>query len=426
MERITLGPQIHMSCRPADKLNRCRISIHFTCPARRETATAAALLPLLLERGYEDCPDMTALTKRLASLYGADLSAWGYPYGANHDICVSVTGIKERYAQEGEKLSEEYARLVLGAAFRPYLVNGVFDPESVEIEKTMLRQSLEDELDDKKLYCGRQASREFYGDSPASVRQEGYLEEVDGITPEALTEEYHRMLRESSIELMLIGFDSREAAAVRAAFEAETARIARDPVPPAAFFAMPRQKCVHKSEHFDMVQSKLCMKFTVGRPARPSHLASYRMAVGLFGGTATSRLFVNVREKMNLCYYCSPAFSMSTGCLTVDSGVEPCNAERAEKAILHELAQLCGGPITDEEMEDCRRGMISALDAVEDSLGGIETWYYSEILRGGILNTPQQFREELMAVTKDDVRAVLNSLSLSVSYLLCGNEEEKN
>ena len=38
------------------------------------TSTAHALLPLVLERGYADCPDMTRLTKKLAKLYGADLT----------------------------------------------------------------------------------------------------------------------------------------------------------------------------------------------------------------------------------------------------------------------------------------------------------------------------------------------------------------
>ena len=59
---------MHLSADPAEKLNRCRVSIHFTFPIRRENATAHALLPLLLERGYAGCPDMTALTKRLAGL----------------------------------------------------------------------------------------------------------------------------------------------------------------------------------------------------------------------------------------------------------------------------------------------------------------------------------------------------------------------
>ena len=68
MERTLIAPGVHLSCDPAEKFNRCRISVHFAFPAKRETATAHALLPLVLERGYADCPDMTCLTKKLAKL----------------------------------------------------------------------------------------------------------------------------------------------------------------------------------------------------------------------------------------------------------------------------------------------------------------------------------------------------------------------
>ena len=108
--------------------------------------------------------------------------------------------------------------------------------------------------------------------------------------------------------------------------------------------------------------------------------------------------------------------------MAVNSGVEHADAARAEQAILKELADLCSGPITDEELEDCRRGLLSGMQGVEDTLGGIETWYYIEVLRSSgdpaKVQTPAEARAALQAVTRDDVRAILRKLTLSVSYLL--------
>ena len=90
---------------------------------------------------------------------------------------------------------------------------------------------------------------------------------------------------------------------------------------------------------------------------------------------------------------------------------------------MKELADLCDGPITDEELEDCRRSLLSGMTGLEDTLGGIETWYYMEVLRGGPIQTLDDARAALCAVTKDDVRAILRALTLSVSYCLTREEE---
>ena len=420
MERTLLAPGVHLSYDPAPRLNRCRISIHFTFPIRRQTATAHALLPLVMERGYAGCPDMTALTKKLARLYGADLTVDGRPVGAGRNLCVSVTGIRDRFALAGEALTAAYAEIALGVAFHPW-----FDPEAVAIEKQMLRQSLEDELNDKRLYCARQAARLFFKDSPMGVRQEGYLEEVDPLTPAALADAYGEMLRTAAVELMVLGCTPEETDRVAQALLAELGAVRRAPAAPAPFGAMPRQTPVRRVETFDMVQAKLCMAFTLGRPMKLEEMAAVRLAMALYGGSVTSRLFLHVRERDHLCYTCASSFQSFTGSMTVSSGVEPGDAARAEEAILNELADLCTGPITPEELEDCRRGLLAGLEGVEDSLAGLESWYGMEILRAGAdgpVSTPAQARADLAAVTEDEVRSVLRRLSLSVSYLLTRKE----
>ena len=422
MRRTTIAPGVHLSWDPAPKFNRCRISLHFAFPAKRETATAHALLPLVMERGYADCPDMTQMTKKLARLYGADLTVDARPLGANHNLCVSATGIKNHFALEGEDLTAEYAALALGTAFHPAFVDGQFDPEAVAIEKQMLRRALEDEVNEKRIYCQRQANREFFGDSPAGIRQEGYLEEVDALTSETLTAAYREMLETANIELLILGCTEAETEAVKNALLDELSRIDRHPVPLCENLAMPRQDAVRKAECFDTTQAKLCMLFTLGTPMRPGQMAAVRLAMALYGGSVTSRLFLNVRERAHLCYYCSSSFQSFTGSMAVNSGVEHADAARAEQAILKELDDLRTGPITDDELEDCRLSLLSGMAGIEDSLGGIETWYYMEVLRGGPVQTPDEARAALRAVTKDDVRSIFNELSLSVSYLLTREE----
>ena len=171
-----------------------------------------------------------------------------------------------------------------------------------------------------------------------------------------------------------------------------------------------------------VTQAKLCMLFTSAVPLEVEEIDVCRLAMSLFGGSDRSRLFLNVREKQSLCYYCGSSLQSAVGCMTVDSGVEPDKAEEAQAAILAELDRLCAGPIEEEELEDCRRGLLNGLESLADSLSGLENWYYMEICRGGEVRTPAQSAARLRAVTREQVRALLARFSFSVAYLVTSPE----
>ena len=305
MERKQLAPGVCITTLDASKFNRCRITLHLRFPAKRESATDAAVLALVLERGYAACPDMTALSRRLAELYGADLGVDLASAGTDRVLSADICGIKDAYALAGENLTAAYADIVFGTIFDPYLVDGAFDPEAVRIETETQARRLEAEFNSKRLYCVRQARRKFYGDTPAGIE---------------------------------------------------------------------------------------------------------------LGGSATSRLFRNVREKQSLCYYCGSAAQRATGVMMIDSGVEPGKEQQAEAAFIAELEGLKNGPITQEEVDDCRRGLLSSMDALGDSLAALENWYYGQITRGEPLYPPEYGKVLTSAVSLDEVRQTLQSYSYSVCY----------
>ena len=175
---------------------------------------------------------------------------------------------------------------------------------------------------------------------------------MDGLTPEALTEAYYEMLRTANIELIVLGCDEASTTAVKDSLLAELSAIDRAPLPRAENIAMPRREPVRKVEHFDTTQAKLCMLFTLGRPM---HLNSWPLS-GWRWPLRRQRDQPPFPERpgaRHLCYYCSSSFQSFTGSMAVNSGVEHTDAARAEQAVLKELADLCDGPITDEELEDC-------------------------------------------------------------------------
>ena len=260
----------------------------------------------------------------------------------------------------------------------------------------------------------RQARRKFFGDSPAGIELGGYPAELVNITPASLKAEYDRILSTASIDVMVQGVDEARVADL---LLRKLEGIRRDPQPFALPMAMPRTPLRHfKEEVPGLTQAKLCMLFTTGGESDPPSVSILRVAMSVLGGSATSRLFRNVREKQSLCYYCGSAAQRSTGVMMIDSGVEPGKEQQAEAAILAELEGLKNGPITQEEIDDCRRGLLSSMDALSDSLAALEGWYYGQITRGEPLYPPEYGKVLTSAVTLDEVRQALQSYSYSVCY----------
>ena len=257
MERKKLAPGVFITTLDAEKFNRCRITIHLRYPALRRSATDAAVLPLVLERGYAGCPDMTELSRKLARLYGADLGVDQSSAGIDRVLTVDICGIKDRFALDGENLTREYADIAFGTIFEPYLIDGVFDPEAVRIEKESLARRLDAEFNNKRLYCVRQARRKFYGDSPAGIELGGYKSDLPNVTPQTLKAEYDRILSLASIDVMVQGADP---ALVEELLLQKLAGAARSP----QRFAMPLAMPIIETQHFSeeipgLTQAKLCM-----------------------------------------------------------------------------------------------------------------------------------------------------------------------
>ena len=85
----------------------------------------------------------------------------------------------------------------------------------------------------------------------------------------------------------------------------------------------------------DVAQSKAGGAFVPASPC-PAGMTAMRLMSALFGGTPHSKLFLNVREKLSLCYYCSSSYDRHKGIVMVQSGVEQKNIEKAREEILRQ------------------------------------------------------------------------------------------
>ena len=116
-----------------------KISANIFMPLSEETAAVNALLCYMLVRSCKEYPDFTTLSKKLSSLYGADLNGSVSKMGDMQCINISVGGIDDRYTMDGECVSEEYSRLLCETIFNPKVNNNAFYEEDMEQEKRIFQ-----------------------------------------------------------------------------------------------------------------------------------------------------------------------------------------------------------------------------------------------------------------------------------------------
>ena len=137
----------------------------------------------------------------------------------------------------------------------------------------------------------------------------------------------------------------------------------------------------------------------------------------LFGGGQTSKLFMNVREKLSLCYSVSSGYFGSKGILSVSAGIDSHRREQTQQEILRQLDACRQGDFTSEELQCAKEALVSGLRSVHDSPGAIEG-YYSTAAISGLGMTADAYIAAIEAVTAEQVAAVAGTISLHSTYFL--------
>ena len=308
--------------------------------------------------------------------------------------------------------------LVRELLLEPKLVNGCFDPEFVESEKRNLIADIESELNDKRAYAANQMMRHLCAGDSFALPIRGTVEDVRAITPESLYAHYRKILQTSPAQIVYVGSAGADEVAACLMPLAEALAAAPMVLPeqtPLTLTAPEREF----SETMDINQCKLSMGFVT--PVNYWHPDYIAMQVfnAVYGSGMTSKLFVNVREKLSLCYYAGSGYYGSKGIVTVSSGIDECNYEQAKEEILRQLSMTATGNITKEELEAAKKAIISGLRSVPDSPRALESFYGTLFISGRDDDLEERIAA-VKAVTADDVARCAWTLKLHTVFFLKG------
>ena len=415
--RIQLADGVYLTYLPARKFKTSLLSAQFVTPLQQETASAYALLPAILRRGTVRYPDLGALSARLDRLYGASVDYTVRKQGENQCVGFVASFIDDSYIPGGEQLLEPVAELLGELLCDPVTERGRFVTAYFEGEKTNLIDAIRSQVNDKREYAYARLLREMCDGEPYGISRLGDEAGAEKLQMPKLHALYGELLATARLELFYCGSAEchRVEEALLTAFSSLTRGPQTEPEPPRRFAAPSQPRLV--TEEMDVTQGKLSMGFRCDTDDEPAMILANLM----FGGSSNSKLFLNVREKLSLCYYASSTYVRSKGILTVSSGIETADYDRAEAEILRQLEEIRQGLWEDWELTAARESLLSALQALGDSQGALEN-YYLGLAATGRRETPEEMAALLRQVTPERIRAAAQSVQLDTIYFLKGKE----
>lgn len=390
----------------------------------RETASENALLIPVLRRGTAAYPDMQAISAALDNLYGGNIETEVAKRGETQCIGFTASFLDDAYALNGEQLLEPAARLLGDLLLRPFTKDGVFAEEYVKSEQTNLIQRIRAQRNDKRQYSMYRLGQELCRGERFGVDKLGEEERVRAITPASLWRHYQRLLTTARVELYYGGSApvERVEQALRAAFADLPVSGGRyEPACQVVAHAKPGAPHLVE-ESLDVTQGKLALGFrTGGITARDEQFPALLLLNAVFGGTSMSKLFMNVREKLSLCYFASSGLERYKGLMMVSSGIEFEKVQQAKNEILAQLEACRRGEITADELEGARRIVVTALRTTMDSQGRMADYWLGQAV-AGMTDGPEDLVAKIEQVTAEQLAPVARKLELDTIYFLKGKE----
>lgn len=416
INRRKIADGVYFSSITDKRYKKNLISVAFSTQLSEDTATENVIVPVLLTKCNSKLPTYKAFNNKMSRLYASGI---GGTAGRQYDLQTISFGayyLDDIYALSGEKMTGIMTDILIDCLTSPVTENGVFSEKFVELEKKTVIDNIETAINDKRSYAIERAMKTICKGEPASVCSYGTVEKAKLITPDSAYKAYRRMLETMPCEIICTGCSDFEGVAEKfaAAFEKvgrhdiENTTIALSPV---------KTQTEEVTERLTVNQSKLVLGFK----SHSDDDAALVLLQKIFGGTTSSKLFRNVREKMSLCYYCSAARNDLKGIMLVNSGVENENIEKTKEAVIDQLEEIKNGNFTNEDINFAEMAIKNDFKSVADSAGNVSNWYFDCIRKNDIV-TPEEKLGRYLGISKERIIAAAKSMVLDSVYVLTGNE----
>lgn len=416
-----IGKKLRIVYVPANDFKTSLITVSLLVP-RNINLAENIIIPKYLTYSSKDYPSPASLSAKLENLYGAITGGAVIRRGESSKIELSATCINNKFALDGEDISCQALELVLNLLFNPCQDGEKFEKEKFELMKRLKIEDIESEINDKRQYALTRMIETMCQDEVFGIPKSEILEDMRNCDEVSAFKAWKELLKNATVQVNLVGaFDEEKSEAL---VEKYFSSVEREPLENETVFVETAEDVTEVTEEMDINQSKLVIGYRSGMKSKNDDFYAEQMMVDIFGGGPYSRLFMNVREKLSLCYYCSARLFREKGIIVIQSGIEKENKQKAFDEIAKQLEIMKKGEFEEADFIASKTAICDSLRGVCDTPDGIDSFLSTKIDEEII--SIDEIIENYEKVTREDIIKAANKMSLDTVYMLAGKESGSN
>ena len=407
-----------------DKFKTERLSVTFKIAPEERLMPISRFVLAVLKKGCKKYPTQRELNIRLDELYSATVSSYFWDGVGSCKVGLVAEMLGDEYTTGS--VFDGVVELLFDVLWEPLLVdNGRFSKKYVEMARENICDRIRSVINDPRYYSLKRGWEIMYEGDDCALPRSGTVELVNSITDEELISTYWDLVKNSSYEVSYVGNKkSSEVEAIVKKYFDKYGYGKEKNCQKKVGFEVDTKKIKRVNETMKLSQGKLVMGFKSGVNITCGN-DFYAMLVlnEIFGASPVSKLFMNVREKLGLCYYCSSRLDSHKGSIIVSSGIEKSDFKKAENEIKKQFKSIQHGDITEQEFSAAIKALVNVYSEATDSASSLENFY---TLRNeyAISDTIEDAKRRVREVSVEDVVRVSKGVKLDMVYFLCGKGDD--
>ena len=415
-KKLKKGIKLHTI--KSDKFKTNLISVFLTVKLNREEVTKNALIPSVLRRGSKNMQTQEKINKELEELYGASFDCGLDKAGDNQVLKFYMETINDNYLPEtNENILKLSLEKLLELVFDPYLENDCFSKEYVDQEKNNLRNIIESKIDNKARYALDRCIEEMYKNEPFGLYKFGYVEDLDKISENDLYKAYQEVIKNSKIDIFITG--NIDENIIEELKKNDNIRKLQDREPKYEAHKIERREPKKENtitESMDVMQGKLVIGLNINIDNEKDKYIVL-MYNNILGGSATSKMFQNIREKEHLAYVANSMYFRHKNAIFINCGIEIENYDKTLNLTKQQLDDMKKGNFTEEDINNSKKGIIATIKGIEDEQDTMITYCFGQELSQTEV-TLEEYKDIIEGISKEQIVNIANRVDINTVYFL--------